>query len=107
MERFTTVLPIAVALILSACGEGGNEAAEHSVTLRWTPPSQYDDGSALADQAVSEYRLYVDQELVQRVEPNLTEYSLELPVGEWEVTISAVVGGVESRLSEPFNVVIE
>ena len=45
--------------------------------------------------------------MVRRVEPDLTEFFLELPAGEWEVTVSAVVGDIESRLSEPRNVVIE
>jgi len=70
-------------------------------------PAQYDDGGALPDNAVSEYRVYVNQDMVQRVDPQLTEYFLELPAGEWEVTISAVVDGVESRLSDPMSVVVE
>jgi len=77
------------------------------VMLRWMAPSQYDDGTAIPSNAVSEYRVYVDQDMVQRVDPQLTEYFLELPEGEWEVTISAVVDGIESRLSEPLNVVVE
>ncbi len=100
-------LLIAVALFVSACGERESEADQSGVMLRWMPPSQYDDGGALADDAVTEYRLYVDQEMVRRIEPNLTEYFLELPAGEWEITVSAVVGDIESRLSEPLDVVIE
>lgn len=100
-------LLIAVALIVSACGRGEDEADPSGVLLEWMPPSQYDDGGALADNAVTEYRLYVDQEMVRRVEPDLTEFFLELPTGEWEITVSAVVDDIESRLSEPMNVVIE
>lgn len=103
----SALLLIAVALIVSACGRGEDEADQNGVLLKWIPPSQYDDGGALADSAVTEYRLYVDQEMVRRVEPDLTEFFLELPAGEWEVTVSAVVGDIESRLSEPLNVVIE
>ena len=101
------LLLIAVALIVSACGGGDDATNENGELLRWMPPTQYDDGGALVDTDVTEYRLYVDQEMVRRIEPNLTEYFLELPPGEWEITISAVVGDIESRLSEPFNVVID
>ncbi len=100
----SALLLVAVALIISACGGGDDENGE---LLQWMPPTQYDDGGALVDTDVTEYRLYVDQEMVRRIEPNLTEYFLELPPGEWEITISAVVGDIESRLSEPLNVVIE
>ena len=100
-------LLIAVALIVSACGRGQDGVDQSGVLLKWMPPSQYDDGGVLADNAVTEYRLYVDQEMVQRIEPNLTEFFLELPTGEWEITVSAVVGEIESRLSEPLSVVIE
>ncbi len=100
-------LLIVAALIVSACGRGEDEADPSGVLLEWMPPSQYDDGGALADNAVTEYRLYVDQEMVRRVEPDLTEFFLELPAGEWEITVSAVVDDIESRLSEPMNVVIE
>ena len=116
MTQLTRILPTAVALILTACGAGGDgagdaaeaeDADEAGVLLKWVPPSQYTDGGAFADDAVTEYRLYVDQEIVRRLEPNLTEYFLPLPPGEWEVTVSSVVGDTESRLSEPLNVVIE
>ena len=107
MVQLTSILLTAVALILSACGAGGDGADESGVTLKWVPPSQYTDGGALEDDAVTEYRLYVDQEMVRRLEPYLTEYFLPLPPGEWEVTVSSVVGDIESRLSEPLNVVIE
>ena len=103
----TALLVIAVALIVSACGRAEDEADQSGVLLKWMPPSRYDDGGTLADNAVTEYRLYVDQEMVRRVEPDLTEFFLELPAGEWEVTVSAVVGDIESRLSEPMNVVVE
>jgi hypothetical protein len=103
----SALLLVAVVLIISACGGGDDPTNENGELLRWMPPTQYDDGGALVDTDVTEYRLYVDQEMVRRIEPNLTEYFLELPPGEWEITISAVVGDIESRLSEPFNVVIE
>ncbi len=101
------ILLIAVALIVSGCSRDEEEADPSGVLLKWMPPSQYDDGGVLAENAVTEYRLYVDQEMVRRVEPHLTEFFLELPAGEWEITVSSVVGDIESRLSEPMNVVIE
>lgn len=100
----SALLLVAVALIVSACGGGDDESG---YLVQWMPPTQYGDGGAIVETDVIEYRLYVDQELVQRVEPHLTEYYLELPAGEWEITISAVVGDVESRMSVPLNVVIE
>jgi len=100
-KPFTKLLLIASVLLISACSDPSG------VTLRWAPPSQFDDGGALPDNGVTEYRVYVNQEMVQQIEPHLTEYFLELPAGEWQVTISAVVGGIESRLSDPLDVVIE
>ena len=97
----TRLLLITSALVIAACSDPSG------VTLRWTPPSQFDDGGALPDNAVTEYRVYVNQDLVQQIEPHLTEYFLELPAGEWQVTVSAVVGGIESRLSDPLDVVID
>lgn len=97
----------ALLLIVFACGRAEDEADQRGVLLKWMPPSQYDDGGVLSDSAVTEYRLYIDQEMVRRVEPELTEFFLELPAGEWEITVSAVVDEIESRLSEPLNVVIE
>ena len=72
MKQLTKVLLIATALVISACSNPSG------VTLRWSPPSQFDDGGALPDNAVTEYRVYVNQEMVQQVEPHLTEYFLEL-----------------------------
>jgi len=100
-------LLVATLLALSACSGDDEGPFEGGVTLRWMAPSQYDDGAPLPDDAVSEYRVYVEQDMVQRIDPELTEYFLELPAGEWEVTISAVVDGVESRLSDPIVVEVE
>ena len=108
--RFCIGLIISTGLAaLSACSSPIEDSASDSegVLLRWNPPSTYDDGGALPDAAVSEYRIYVDQQMVQRVEPELSEYFLELGPGAWAVTISAVVNGVESRLSEPLDVVVD
>ena len=100
-KPLTRLLLIASVLVISGCSDPSG------VTLRWTPPSQFDDGGALPDNAVTEYRVYVNQDLVQQIEPHLTEYFLELPSGEWQVTVSAVVDGIESRLSDPLDVVID
>ncbi len=93
-------------LILGGCSRE-EEVAPSGVLLEWLPPSEYDDGGQLPEGAVTEYRIYVDQEMVQQVTPDATEYFLELPAGEWEVTISAVVEGIESRLSDSLTVVVE
>ncbi len=100
-------LLMGLTLMAAACADRRDEPEPGGVALEWVPPSQYDDGGALPEDAVTEYRVYVDQEMVQRLEPHITDYYLELPAGEWDVAISAVVGGVESRLSEQLNVVIE
>ena len=103
-KPLTRLLLIASVLVISGCSDLSDPSG---VTLRWAPPSQFDDGGALPDNAVTEYRVYVNQEMVQQIEPHLTEYFLELPTGEWQVTVSVVVGGIESRLSDPLDVVIE
>jgi len=105
--RYFLVLTVMTgAFTLGACSR--EEVVEPSgVLLEWLPPAEYDDGGELPDGIVTEYRIYVEQEMVQQVPPDTTEYFLELPAGEWEVTISAVADGVESRLSEPLSVVIE
>jgi hypothetical protein len=99
--HLTKMALIAMALAVSACSDPSG------VTIQWSPPTQFDDGGALPDNGLTEYRVYVNQEMVQQIEPHLTEYFLELPSGEWQVTISAVVGGIESRLSDPLDVIIE
>jgi hypothetical protein len=104
---FMLVLTVMVGTLISA-GCTQDEAVEPSgVLLEWLPPAEYDDGGELPAGIVTEYRIYVDQEMVQQVAPDATEYFLELPAGEWEVTISAVAEGIESRLSEPLTVVVE
>jgi hypothetical protein len=96
-----------LALVALLAGCAGSEPEPSGVLLEWLPPSEYDDGGSLPDGSVTEYRIYVGQEMVQQLDPASTEYFLELPPGEWEVSISAVAEGVESRLSEPLAVVIE
>ena len=99
-------LPIVIGvLIFGGCSQA--EVEPSGVLLEWLPPSEYDDGGQLPQEAVTEYRIYVDQEMVEQVSPEATEFFLELPAGEWEVTISAVAEGIESRLSEPLTVVVE
>ena len=100
----STGLAILVATMLMV-GCGRNDSA--GVLLEWLPPSEYDDGGVMPEGTVTAFRIYVDQEMVQQLEPTVTEYFLELPTGEWQGTISAVASGVESRLSEPLDVVID
>ena len=68
------LIAVTTALLLSACAGEDDQAVTDGdgVMLRWMAPSQYDDGGPLPDGAVSEYRIYVDQEMVQRLEPDLT-----------------------------------
>ncbi len=101
---FSTAM--AGALISAGCSQQ-EELEPSGVLLEWLPPSEYDDGGNLPAGVVTEYRIYVDQEMVQQVAPDATEYFLELPAGEWQVTISAVAEGIESRLSDPITVVVE
>ncbi|MGI9258892.1 MAG: hypothetical protein ACR2QQ_08655 [Gammaproteobacteria bacterium] len=110
-KRKSVLLVLVLAIVTGALISGGctqEQTVEPSgVLLEWLPPAEYDDGGNLPEDVVTEYRIYVDQEMVQQVAPDATEYFLELPAGEWEVTISAVADGIESRLSESLTVVVE
>jgi hypothetical protein len=107
MSRYLQLIIAAAAIVLAGCANEEDTPDRQGVQLRWESPSEYDDGVDLAVDAVVEYRIYVDQEMVQRIDQGITEYFLELPAGEWMVTISSVVNGVESRMSDPLEVVIE
>jgi hypothetical protein len=107
MSHFLALILVAAALALAGCTNEIDVPDRQGVQLRWESPSEYDDGVELAADAVVEYRIYVDQEMVQRIDQGITEYFLELPAGEWVVTISSVVNGVESRMSDALDVVIE
>ena len=107
MSRYSTLLLIAAATVLMGCANEEDVLERQGVQLRWELPSEYDDGAEFAADAVVEYRIYVDQEMVQRIDQGTTEYFLELPAGEWVVTISSVVDGFESQMSAPLDVVIE
>jgi hypothetical protein len=107
MTHYLTLLLVAAATFLAGCANEEDVPDRQGVQLRWESPSEYDDGADIAANAVVEYRIYVDQDMVQRVDQGITEYFLELSIGEWEVTISSVVDGVESQMSDPLDVVIE
>ena len=94
-----------LAAVLSLCAHACDREPQ-GVTLTWMPPTEFEDGSALPPESVSEYRIYVGEDRVASVAPDQTEYFLELPPGEWDVTISAVAYGVESPHGEPAHVTI-
>ena len=71
------------------------------------PPGEFEDGSELAEELLTEYRIYVNDHVVATVGADKTEFFLELPPGEWDVAISAVAGGLESSHVETTRVTIE
>jgi hypothetical protein len=90
-------LVLAAALSIAACHR---EAKTGGITLTWVPPAEYEDGSTLSANSLTAYRVYVDRRLVATVDPERTQYFLELPAGEYDVTVSAVAKNMESRPSE-------
>lgn len=75
--------------------------AANGITLNWTAPTEYHDGSFLPWSELDEFRIYVDQKLTGTAEPHVTSYRLELPTGEWEVSMSSVARGIEGLPSDP------
>ena len=106
MSSFARTCLLAAALSVCACA-CERETEAQGVTLTWMPPTEFEDGSTLPPESLSEYRIYVGDDMVATVPPDQTEYFLELPPGEWEVAISAVAYGVESPHGEPAHVTIE
>ena len=62
------------AMISGGCSSGSGESNRAASLLEWLPPAEYDDGGELPAGVVTEYRIYVDQEMVQQVAPDATEY---------------------------------
>ena len=90
------------ALLIVGCDHSDPELPLPGViTLNWVAPSEYEDGSFLGLSNLDEFRIYVDQQLVAVVEPHLTSYLLELPAGNWAVSMSSVARGVESLPTHP------
>jgi hypothetical protein len=100
-----TVSPLTLLLAFAGLIVGCNQDS-NGILLTWTPPDVYEDGSTLSPGELTEYRVYVDRRLMATVSADQTEYHLALPSGEYDVTVSAVVGDEESRLSEPRHLTI-
>jgi hypothetical protein len=49
-----------VLIMLNACGDtgGGDAGGNSSVTLSWTPPTEYEDNTPLPVSDISSYRIY-------------------------------------------------
>lgn len=105
MTCLARTLLFALVISVGAC-QGESEPEAYGVTLTWLPPGEFEDGRELPEDLLTEYRIYVDDYVVATVGADQTEYFLELPPGEWEVSISAVAGGMESTHVETTRVTI-
>jgi hypothetical protein len=103
----TTILP-AFSIEVVAAG-----TATGSITLRWTPPTQNEDGSQLTDLAA--YRILWSRDggafsnSVRINNPNVTRYVVEnLTPGTYEFVAKAINrAGVESRFSNGITRVVQ
>lgn len=84
-----------------AGGGSTAEPAEREVIVQWEPPTLREDGSPLSPADLAEYRLYVNTAMLP-VASTETSTSLQLPAGDYRVTITAVdLEGLESKHSDP------
>lgn len=83
-------------------------------TFTWTPPTQYEDGTALPQEEIASYILSCDNGWTVTVpnEPLLTD-RYEAPVGTFSpgtyecVGYTVTTAGVQSRASNPTNFTVE
>ena len=102
LKRGTAGLLLALGLSILGCNATDVETG--TVTLRWQPPVENEDGSQLTD--LAGYRVYwgpSERPFVNRIDidsPQATSYVLEdLSDGEWRLAMSSVTeGGLESKL---------
>ena len=102
LTRVTAGLLLALGVSILGCNTTDVETG--TVTLRWNPPVQNEDGSRLTD--LAGYRVYwgpSEQPFLNRIDidsPEATSYVLEdLPNGEWHLAVSAVTErALESKL---------
>lgn len=94
-----------LALSLSILGCNATDVETGTVTLRWQPPVESEDGTPLTD--LAGYRVYwgpPDRPFVNRIDidsPQATSYVLDgLSDGEWRLAVSSVTErAVESKLA--------
>jgi len=102
LKHGTAGLLLALGLLILGCNATDVETG--SVTLRWQPPVENEDGSRLTD--LAGYRVYwgpPERPFVNRIDidsPQATSYVLEdLSDGEWRLAVSAVTErALESKL---------
>jgi hypothetical protein len=71
-------------------------------TFQWTPPTEYEDGSALVNSDIDEYRIYCNEQLIAVVENvnNTNSWtSGNFSPGSYSCNATAVVGTEESSPS--------
>ncbi len=110
------VLTLLLAVIISACGDGGggsvtvNQVGLGSPTLSWTPPTQNSDGSWLTD--LAGYKIYYGNESgnyhtsIQIDNPGIASYFVEyLTPNTYYFVITAInSSGVESNFSNEASI---
>lgn len=102
LKHGTAGLLLALALSILGCNAMDEETG--TVTLRWQPPVDNEDGSRLTD--LAGYRVYwgpSERPFANRIDidsPEVTSYVLEdLSDGEWRLAMTAVTErGLESNL---------
>lgn len=105
---FVVLTAIMALGLFPGCGSSGNgidcvQASSAGLTLKWDPPTTYEDGSPLTD--LEGYKIYygsADNDLVESVDvgPNMSYTITPSSQGKWYFAVTAYnLSGTESRYS--------